>query len=63
MFTPQIIFCLAAQCYIGSGEPQPSLERCREHIEAAMIVRIRQAIPEARIRTMRCLPVSQDPET
>jgi hypothetical protein len=63
MFTPQIIFCLAAQCYIGSGEPQPSLERCREHIAAVMIVRIRQAVPEARIQAMRCLPTPQDPET
>jgi hypothetical protein len=61
MFIPQLLVCLGAQCYIGSGESQPTMARCREHVEAVMVVQVRQLVPQAIIRAGRCLPAPEDP--
>ena len=60
MYIPQLIICIGVQCLIGSGPPQPTVARCREHIAAVMVIQIRQAAPNAAIRAARCLPLQQD---
>jgi hypothetical protein len=54
MWIPQVLFCFGTLCYIGSGDPQPTEARCREHITAVMLVQMRQAAPDANIRAVRC---------
>jgi hypothetical protein len=54
MWIPQIVVCIGIQCWLGSGTPQPTEARCREHVVAVMVVQLRQVAPHAIIRAARC---------
>lgn len=54
MWTPQLLFCLAAVCYIGEGRPQETEAQCREHITGVMVIQMRMHLPHATIRAARC---------
>jgi hypothetical protein len=54
MWIPQILFCLGAMCYIGAGTPQDTEAQCREHLVLVMMVEMRQVLPQAGIRAIRC---------
>lgn len=54
MFIPEVLLCIGLHCMIGSGEPQPTLERCRTALTETVIPLARRDYPHGNIRATRC---------
>jgi len=54
MWTPQIIFCVATQCWLASATPMPDEQACHEHVRMKMIPAVLLTMPSSYIRAARC---------
>jgi hypothetical protein len=54
MWTPQVIFCIAAYCWIASGAPMPTEEACITHANEVMVPGILAAPAVITILDARC---------
>jgi hypothetical protein len=54
MWTPEIIFCIATQCWLAQAQPLASKDLCEAFITAVMVPTITQTVPNALIHTTRC---------
>jgi hypothetical protein len=59
MWTPQVIFCIAAYCWIAAADPLPTEEACFEHATVVMVPVIATAARGIVIHDVRC--EAQDP--
>jgi hypothetical protein len=55
MWIPQVVFCIATQCWLVQAQPVDTRDDCEDFIYAAMLPALSVRLPsEAVIRLARC---------
>jgi hypothetical protein len=61
MWIPEIIFCVAAQCWEAQAAPHDTQASCSAYMVETMAPTILAAVPNSRIRALRCAPPPGEP--
>jgi hypothetical protein len=63
MWTPEVIFCLAAECWIAQAGPHDTKDLCLAHLVEEMVPTILYVDPtlDIYIKNLRCAPPPGEP--
>jgi hypothetical protein len=56
MWTPEIIFCIATQCWLAQAPPQDTKDLCQDYLLTVLVPTLQLTAPEALILVVRCDP-------
>ena len=63
MWIPEVLFCLAAQCWVAQADPHDTKDLCLAYLVEEMVPTILYADPtvDIYIRNLRCAPPPGEP--